>query len=55
MAIDIANAETLSRRLDVIPRQRALSQEALALLRTLRAFVSDTTVRRPGRRRKAGH
>jgi len=40
VAIEVADAEPLSRSLDVIhPRQRPLSQEALALLRTLRAAV----------------
>ncbi len=55
LAIDVADAEKLSRSLDVIhPRQRPLSQEALALLKALRAFVSDTAVpRRAARRRKA--
>ncbi len=41
VAIDIVDAEPLSRSLDVIhPRQRPLSAEALALLRVLRAAVS---------------
>ena len=55
VAIDVTDAEPLSRSLDVIhPRQRPLSQEALALLRTLRAFVSDTAApRRATRRAKA--
>src|SRR5881398_3033265 len=40
VAIDIVDAEPLSRSLDVIhPRQRPLSQEALGLLKTLRAAV----------------
>jgi DNA-binding transcriptional LysR family regulator len=50
-AIDVQGAESLSRSLDVIhPRQRPLSAEALALLRTLRAAVTaSATV--PRRRR----
>lgn len=40
--IEIVDAEPLSRSLDVIhPRQRPLSAEALALLRTLRAAVRE--------------
>ncbi len=51
VAMEIVDAEPLSRSLDVIhPRQRPLSAEALALLRTLRAAVSD--VGRPVRRRR---
>jgi len=54
VAIEVANAETLSRSLDVIhPRQRPLSPEALALLKTLRAAVgeADTAApRKPARR-----
>jgi DNA-binding transcriptional LysR family regulator len=43
-AIDVHGAESLSRSLDVIhPRQRPLSAEALALLRTLRAAVMVTS------------
>ena len=55
VAIDVTDAEPLSRSLDVIhPRQRPLSQEALALLRTLRALVSDTAAPpRATRRAKA--
>jgi DNA-binding transcriptional LysR family regulator len=42
VAVEIADAETLSRSLDVIhPRQRPLSPEALALLKTLRAAVGE--------------
>jgi hypothetical protein len=42
VAIEVANAEPLSRSLDVIhPRQRPLSAEALALLKTLRAAVGE--------------
>ena len=42
VAVHIADAETLSRSLDVIhPRQRPLSAEALALLKTLRAAVGE--------------
>jgi DNA-binding transcriptional LysR family regulator len=41
-AIDVVDAEPLSRSLDVIhPRQRPLSREAAALLATLRAVVSE--------------
>jgi DNA-binding transcriptional LysR family regulator len=51
VATEIVDAEPLSRSLDVIhPRQRPLSAEALALLRALRAAVSD--VGRPVRRRR---
>jgi DNA-binding transcriptional LysR family regulator len=52
VAIDIPDVEPLSRSLDVIhPRQRPLSLEALALLKTLRAVVAGVvTVRHPGRR-----
>ena len=40
--IEISDAEPLSRSLDVIhPRQRPLSQEALGLLKTLRAAVGE--------------
>jgi DNA-binding transcriptional LysR family regulator len=42
VAIEIVNAEPLSRSLDVIhPRQRPLSREALALLQAVRAAVGD--------------
>jgi DNA-binding transcriptional LysR family regulator len=42
VAVEIADAEVLSRSLDVIhPRQRPLSAEALALLKTLRAAVGE--------------
>src|SRR5205814_9566492 len=42
VAIDIVDAKPLSRSLDLIhPRQRPLSPEALALLDTLRAAVSN--------------
>jgi DNA-binding transcriptional LysR family regulator len=56
VAVAVAGIEPLSRSLDVIhPRQRPLSQEALALLRTLRAFVGDTAAPRRGPRgRRAG-
>ncbi len=51
-AIDIVDAEPLSRSLDVIhPRQRPLSAEALALLQVLRAAVSGT-IATPTRRRR---
>jgi len=53
-AIDIRDAEPLSRSLDVIhPRQRPLSTEAQALLKTLRAAVAeDVPALRAGRRRR---
>jgi DNA-binding transcriptional LysR family regulator len=49
IAIEVRNAEPLSRSLDVIhPRQRPLGTEAQALLKTLRAAVAQTTpARRP--------
>jgi len=51
IAIEIRDAEPLSRSLDVIhPRQRPLTAEAQALLRTLRAAVAEAA---PGRRRGA--
>lgn len=52
VAIEIADVEPLSRSLDVIhPRQRPLSLEGLALLKTLRAVVAEVVAaRRPGRR-----
>jgi DNA-binding transcriptional LysR family regulator len=51
VAMEIVDAEPLSRSLDVIhPRQRPLGAEALALLRALRAAVSD--VGKPVRRRR---
>ena len=56
LAIDIRDAEPLSRSLDVIhPRQRPLSTEAQALLKTLRAAVADAGAARgprPRRRRR---
>jgi DNA-binding transcriptional LysR family regulator len=56
LAIDIRDAEPLSRSLDVIhPRQRPLSTPAQALLKTLRAAVADagpTRGPRPRRRRR---
>jgi DNA-binding transcriptional LysR family regulator len=49
VAVEVAAAETLSRSLDVIhPRQRPLSPEALALLKTLRAAVGEAETRPPG-------
>ena len=52
VAIDILDAEPLSRSLDVIhPRQRPLSAEARALLQVLRAAVSDVAGA-PTRRRR---
>ena len=53
-AIDIRDAEPLSRSLDVIhPRQRPLSTEAQALLKTLRAAVAEgVPALRAGRRRR---
>jgi DNA-binding transcriptional LysR family regulator len=51
VAVEIADAETLSRSLDVIhPRQRPLSAEALALLKTLRAAVGDAETLAPSAR-----
>jgi DNA-binding transcriptional LysR family regulator len=51
VAIEVADAETLSRSLDVIhPRQRPLSPEALALLKTLRAAVGQAEAVPPRRR-----
>lgn len=50
--IEITDAEPLSRSLDVVhPRQRPLSAEALALLKTVRAVVAEvaTSPRRPRR------
>jgi DNA-binding transcriptional LysR family regulator len=42
LAINVRDAEPLSRSIDVIhPRQRPLSSEAQALLRTLRAAVDE--------------
>jgi DNA-binding transcriptional LysR family regulator len=54
LAIDIRDAEPLSRSLDVIhPRQRPLSTGAQALLKTLRAAVAEgVPARRAGRRRR---
>lgn len=53
-AIDIRDAEPLSRSLDVVhPRQRPLSTEAQALLKTLRAAVAEgIPALRAGRRRR---
>src|SRR5919108_504250 len=43
VGLELSDAEPLSRSLDVIhPRQRPLSQEALALLKTLRAAVFES-------------
>jgi len=55
VAIEITDAEPLSRSLDVIhPRQRPLSVEALALLRTLRTAVAEvaSSRRRSARRER---
>jgi DNA-binding transcriptional LysR family regulator len=55
IAIEIRDAEALSRSLDVIhPRQRPLNAEAQALLRTLRAVVGGAAPapRREGRARR---
>jgi DNA-binding transcriptional LysR family regulator len=58
IAIDLRDAEALSRSLDLIhPRQRPLSAEALALLKTLRAAVGEVTpapVRRGPARPRGG-
>lgn len=52
VAIDIVDAESLARSLDVIhPRQRPLSAEAQALLHALRAAIGDV-VTPPIRRRR---
>jgi DNA-binding transcriptional LysR family regulator len=56
LAIEVRDAEPLRRSLDVIhPRQRPLSADAQALLKTLRAAVADVgpakTKARKGRRR----
>src|SRR5262249_60222663 len=63
IAIDLRDAEALSRSLDLIhPRQRPLSTEANALLKTLRAAVGEAApaaarrrgpVRLPGGRARA--
>jgi DNA-binding transcriptional LysR family regulator len=51
IAIDVRDAEPLSRSLDAIhPRQRPLSAEAQALLKTLRAAVAQSA---PARRSRA--
>ena len=52
VAIEVRGVEPLSRSLDVIhPRQRPLSAEGLALLRTLRLAVAESAhARRPRRR-----
>ena len=51
VAIDVVDAEPLARSLDVIhPRQRPLSTEPTALLRALRAAVTE--VGTPARRRR---
>jgi DNA-binding transcriptional LysR family regulator len=53
LAIDIRDAEPLSRSLDVIhPRQRPLSTEAQALLKTLRAAIADAGPARGSRPRR---
>ena len=54
VALELSDAEPLSRSLDVIhPRQRPLSQEALALLKTLRAAVGEEAGNRRPQARKA--
>jgi DNA-binding transcriptional LysR family regulator len=52
VAIQVTDGEPLSRSLDAIhPRQRPLTAEALALLKTLRAAVGEgATPRGRGRR-----
>ena len=51
VAIDIADADRLSRSLDVIhPRQRPLNADAMALLHVVRAAISD--VRKSGTRHR---
>jgi len=55
LGIELSDAEPLSRSLDVIhPRQRPLSHEALALLKTLRAAVGEEAGAPRRRARKAG-
>jgi DNA-binding transcriptional LysR family regulator len=51
VAIEIVDAEPLSRSLDVIhPRQRPLSAEGRSLLAVLRSTLSDVGAPRAGRR-----
>jgi DNA-binding transcriptional LysR family regulator len=53
VAVDVRDAEPLRRSLDVIhPRQRPLSAQGQALLRTLRAAVARTAPARAGRPRR---
>src|SRR5207244_9911531 len=54
LSLELSDAEPLSRSLDVIhPRQRPLSHEALALLKTLRAAVGEEAEAPRRRARKA--
>src|SRR6267378_1936771 len=54
VGLELSDAEPLSRSLDVIhPRQRPLSHEALALLKTLRAAVGEEAEAPRRRARKA--
>jgi DNA-binding transcriptional LysR family regulator len=54
VGLELSDAEPLSRSLDVIhPRQRPLSHEALALLKTLRAAVGEEAKAPRRRARKA--
>jgi DNA-binding transcriptional LysR family regulator len=58
MAIDIVDAERLSRSLDIIhPRQRPLNADAMALLHVVRAAISEVgkSGSRQRRRARAGH
>src|SRR5881296_1445123 len=53
VSLELSDAEPLSRSLDVIhPRQRPLSHEALALLKTLRAAVGEEADAPPAPRRR---
>src|SRR5438128_7961835 len=53
LSLELSDAEPLSRSLDVIhPRQRPLSHEALALLKTLRAAVGEEADAPPAPRRR---
>src|SRR5207249_6572507 len=53
LSLELSDAEPLSRSLDVIhPRQRPLSHEARALLKTLRAAVGEEADAPPAPRRR---
>jgi DNA-binding transcriptional LysR family regulator len=54
-AIDIVDADRLSRSLDVIhPRQRPLNADAMAFLHVVRAAISDVQKSGTRRRKRAG-